>query len=90
MSAWQEILKEAKKHGFIVQAYGGAAVLATREEQKRFYGNDGYRRIQKMSGHCPRKWGDAERCDELSEAGLRCEECRLRPQGGETDDGTTT
>jgi len=47
---WTEVLKLAEEYGFIVQAAGGVAVLATHEVQKEQYGEDGYRRIQKMNG----------------------------------------
>jgi len=46
---WEEVLKLAQKHGFIVQAFGGAAVLATHAAQKEQFGEDGYRQIQKMN-----------------------------------------
>jgi len=32
---WQEVMKLAEKYGFIIQAYGGVATLATHEEQKK-------------------------------------------------------
>jgi cysteine synthase len=47
---WTEVLKLAEEYGFIVGASGGVAVLATHEVQKEQYGEDGYRRIQKMNG----------------------------------------
>lgn len=46
---WQEVLKLAEKHGFIIQAFGGVAVLATHAAQKEQFGEDGYRQIQKMN-----------------------------------------
>ena len=46
---WTEVLKLAEEYGFIVQAAGGVAVLATHEVQKEQYGEDGYRQIQKMN-----------------------------------------
>jgi hypothetical protein len=30
---WEEVMKLAEKYGFIIQAYGGTAVLATHENQ---------------------------------------------------------
>ena len=46
---WQEVLKLAEKHGFIVQAFGGVAVLATHAAQKEQFGEEGYCQIQKMN-----------------------------------------
>jgi hypothetical protein len=40
----------AQKYGFIVQAYGGAAILATHANQKEHYGEEEYLRIQRMNG----------------------------------------
>jgi len=57
---WQEVMKLAEKYGFVIQAYGGTAILATRENQKEHYGDEEYRRIQNMNGHCPTEWGDPE------------------------------
>jgi hypothetical protein len=47
---WEEVLKLAEQHGFIVQAFGGAAVLATHAVQIEQYGEERYRQIQKMQG----------------------------------------
>jgi hypothetical protein len=30
---WSEVMKLAEKYGFIIQAYGGTAILATHENQ---------------------------------------------------------
>ncbi len=80
MSAWQEAIKLAEQHGFIVQAAGGVAVLAAREVQKTSYGDDEYYRIQRMNGHCPLKWGEEKTCSEVSHVGRHCEECSLANQ----------
>ena len=32
---WKEVMKLAEKYGFIVQAFGGVAVLATKEMQRK-------------------------------------------------------
>jgi hypothetical protein len=32
---WKEVLDKAEEYGFIVQSYGGIAVLATKEEQEK-------------------------------------------------------
>lgn len=47
---WQEVMKLAEKYGFIVQSYGGAAILATHANQREHYGEEEYLRIQRMNG----------------------------------------
>ena len=32
---WQEVMELAEKYGFIVQAFGGVATLATKEMQRK-------------------------------------------------------
>ena len=32
---WDKVMKLAEQYGFIIQAYGGVATLATHEEQKK-------------------------------------------------------
>ena len=44
---WEEILKEAEKSGFIVEAGGGVALLMTHEEQKE---NNLYEHVQYQCG----------------------------------------
>lgn len=39
----------AEKHGFIIQAYGGVATLATHEVQLKELGKDKYKEIQNMN-----------------------------------------
>ncbi|GAB3797279.1 hypothetical protein [Virgibacillus kimchii] len=46
---WNEVMELAEKHGFIVQAYGGVATIATHEVQKEHYGEEKYREIQEMN-----------------------------------------
>ncbi len=41
-SHWNEVLKLAEQHGFIVQAHGGTAVLATHENQLATFGEKDY------------------------------------------------
>jgi transposase len=41
-SRWQEVMELAKKHGFIIQAFGGTATLMTNAEQLAVSGADGY------------------------------------------------
>jgi len=48
---WKEVMALARKYGFIVQAYGGLATLATHEVQKKHLGEERYLQIQKMNGH---------------------------------------
>lgn len=47
---WEEVMNLAQKYGFIIQAYGGTATLATHKVQKEYFGEEKYRRIQKMNG----------------------------------------
>ena len=47
---WQEVMDLAQKYGFIIQAAGGTATLATHENQIKHFGEEKYRRIQKMNG----------------------------------------
>ena len=44
---WQEVMDLAQHYGFIIQAYGGVAMLATHEEQKKA---GLYERTQKAAG----------------------------------------
>jgi len=39
---WNEVMELAKKYGFIVQAYGGTAMLATNTNQLETWGKDAY------------------------------------------------
>lgn len=54
---WQEVMRLAEKYGFIVQAYGGTAVLLTHKNQLESYQEPEYLRIQQMNGHCPKDCG---------------------------------
>ena len=54
---WTEVMELAEKYGFILQAYGGAALLATHRNQLESYGEPEYLRIQQMNGHCPKDCG---------------------------------
>lgn len=47
---WKEVMNLASKYGFIIQAYGGVATLATHEVQKEKFGQEKYKRIQEMNG----------------------------------------
>lgn len=46
---WVEVLKLAEEYGFIVQAYGGVALLATHEVQKEKLGEKKYEQIQDVN-----------------------------------------
>ena len=50
MNKWQEVMDLAQKYGFIIHAAGGTAILATHENQIEAYGEEEYKRIQKMNG----------------------------------------
>lgn len=54
---WQEVMNLAEQFGFIVQAYGGTALLVTHRVQLEQYGEAGYLRIQQTAGHCPKDAG---------------------------------
>ena len=55
--AWHAVMKMAEKHGFILQAAGGTAFLATQRSQIDHKGVLEYLKIQRMNGHCPREFG---------------------------------
>ena len=40
---WKEVVDLAEEYGFIIQAYGGVAVLATHEVQKEKFGEGKYK-----------------------------------------------
>lgn len=54
---WAAVMKLAERCGFILQAAGGTAFLATQENQIKHRGVLEYLQIQRMNGHCPRKFG---------------------------------
>lgn len=54
---WTEVMELAEKYGFILQAYGGTATLATHQNQLKELGESKYLQIQQMNGHCPRDFG---------------------------------
>ncbi len=47
---WKKVMNLAAKHGFIIQAYGGTAILATHENQLKEFGEERYEHIQEMNG----------------------------------------
>lgn len=54
---WSEVMALAEQHGFILQAYGGVATLATHAVQLEELGEADYLKIQQMNGHCPKENG---------------------------------
>lgn len=46
-SHWKEVMDLAIKYGFICQAYGGTAVLATHQNQLKEWGEEKYLHMQK-------------------------------------------
>lgn len=54
---WMEVMKLAEKYGFIVNAFGGTAVLITNKNQLDSYGLKEYVRIQRMNGRCAKEIG---------------------------------
>lgn len=77
---WQEIMELAEKYGFILQAYGGTAMLATHKSQIDACGEAKYLSIQQMNGHCPKDCGYPG-C--LTSAGEQkeCGSCRVKQRG---------
>ena len=58
-SHWEEVMRLAEGYGFIVQAYGGVATLATNEEQCRQAGYERKAAMVKASGLTGQVMGDA-------------------------------
>ena len=54
---WEEVMELAERYGFILQAYGGTATLATHHNQLKELGEPEYLRILQMDGHCPKDFG---------------------------------
>lgn len=44
---WQEVMKLAEKYGYILQCYGGTAVLATHKTQLAVEGEENYLKHQR-------------------------------------------
>lgn len=82
---WQhDVMKLAEKYGFIIQAYGGTATLATHRNQLEQLGEAGYLRIQQMNGHCPKTFG-YEGCLEKDGVLKDCGNCWAAQKTGNTD-----
>lgn len=77
---WEEVMELAEKYGFILQAYGGTALLATHRNQLESYGEPEYLRIQQMDGHCPKDCGYAG-CSEKDGAPKSCGNCWVIQKG---------
>lgn len=77
---WQEVMELAERYGFIVQAYGGTAILITHRNQLKQYGEPEYLRIQQMDGHCPKDCG-YDGCLEKDGAPKACRSCWAVPNG---------
>lgn len=58
-SHWEEVMRLAEGYGFIVQAYGGVATLATNEEQVTQAGYERKAAMVKASGLTGQVMGDA-------------------------------
>lgn len=57
-SHWEEVMELAQRYGFIVQAYGGTATLATNAEQIEQLGLDGKVKQLRASGLVRKFMGD--------------------------------
>lgn len=79
---WTEVMKLAEASGFIIQAYGGTAILATHKNQLNEVGLMKYLQIQKMNGHCPKDFGYSG-CMDKDENITICGSCCLRKKGVE-------
>lgn len=55
---WEEVMELAQRYGFIVQAYGGTATLATNAKQIEQLGLDGKAALLRASGLVGRFMGD--------------------------------
>lgn len=77
---WCEVMELAEKYGFILQAYGGTALLATHRDQLENYGEPEYLRLQQMNGHCPKDCG-YDGCLEKDDALKTCGSCWVIQKG---------
>lgn len=77
---WSEVMALAERYGFVLQTYGGTALLATHRNQLESYGEPEYLRIQQMDGHCPKDCG-YEGCLEKDGALKDCGSCWAVPKG---------
>lgn len=77
---WTEVMKLAKANGFILQAYGGTATLATQKVQLDELGLAKYLQVQKANGHCPKDFG-YEGCLDEDIKLMNCGNCCLQKGG---------
>lgn len=54
---WGELMRLAEKYGFILEAVGGTAILATNKSQLEAYTIPKYTEIQHKNGRCPKTLG---------------------------------
>lgn len=77
---WAEVMKLAEANGFILGTYGGVATLATHKNQMEELGLRKYLQIQKMNGHCPKRFGYEGCLDEDGQT-MNCGSCCLCKKG---------
>lgn len=77
---WTEVMKFAEANGFILQAYGGTATLATHKVQLDGLGLTKYLQVQKTNGHCPKDFG-YEGCLGEDAKLMNCSNCCLQKKG---------
>lgn len=75
---WQEVMKLAEECGFILQAAGGTAILATNRVQLEEYGVEKYASIQRTNGRCPREIGLPGCFDTLTGEPYCSESCEMK------------
>lgn len=78
---WREVMSLAERYGFIMQACGGVATLATHNAQLKELGEIKYLQIQRMNGHCPKENGYEGCLDEFGHL-TECGSCCLAEKGG--------
>ena len=77
---WQQVMELAERYGFILNAAGGTAMLATHKNQLEQLGEKEYLRIQQMNGHCPKDFG-YEGCLEKDSMLKNCRGCWASKHG---------
>ena len=78
---WKDVMSFAERYGFILQAGGGVATLATHAVQLEELGEAEYLRVQSMNGHCPKENG-YEGCLDQSGHLKYCSNCWAAQKGG--------
>ncbi len=77
---WKDVMALAERYGFILQAAGGVATLATHAVQLEELGETEYLRIQSMNGHCPKENGYDGCLDETGQL-KGCRNCWAEESG---------